>query len=129
VNALGYLPFAYYVPHADRMKALAIKWKDNPATKPSLENVSKGTYNPLSRPLFIYVSSKAAQRPEIKDFVQFFMTEGPALVQEVKYLPLSEAEYKQTMERFTGGKLGTAFGGVPEVGVGVAEILNRNPVQ
>jgi phosphate transport system substrate-binding protein len=129
VNALGYLPFAYYVPHADRMKALAIKWKDNPATKPSLENVSKGTYNPLSRPLFIYVSSKAAERPEIKDFVQFFMTEGPALVKEVKYLPLSEAEYKQTMERFTSGKVGTAFGGVPEVGVGVAEILNRNPVQ
>jgi phosphate transport system substrate-binding protein len=129
VNSLGYLPFAYYVPHADRMKALAIKWKDLPATKPSLENVAAGTYNPLSRPLFIYVSEKSSQKPEVKDFIKFFMTEGPALVKEVKYLPLSDAEYQQTMERFNSGKVGTAFGGVPEVGVGVSEVLSRNPVQ
>jgi phosphate transport system substrate-binding protein len=126
-NALGYLPFAYYVPHADRMKALAIKWKDAPAVKPSLEAVTKGQYNPLSRPLFIYVSDKAAKKPEIREFVQFYMTEGPALVQEVKYLPLPEQAYKLAMQRFENGKMGTAFGGTPEIGLAVEELLKREP--
>src|ERR687896_640233 len=65
--ALGYIPFAYYAPHANRMKALAIDWdKDQHGpVLPSQENVLKGIYNPLSRPLFIYVNRKAAERPEV----------------------------------------------------------------
>lgn len=127
INALGYLPFAYYVPHADRMKALAVKWKDNPAVKPSLEAVVKGEYNPLSRPLFIYVSDKASKKAEVRDFVKFYLTEGPALVKEVKYLPLPEQAYKLTMQRFEAGTMGTGFGGIPEVGLAVEDLLKRTP--
>ncbi|HEY0835797.1 MAG TPA: PstS family phosphate ABC transporter substrate-binding protein [Azospirillum sp.] len=126
-NALGYLPFAYYAPHADRMKALAIKWKDLPAVKPSLEAVVNGQYNPLSRPLFIYVSEKSAKKPEVRDFIKFYMSEGPALVKEVKYLPLPDQAYKVAMQRFESGKTGTGFGGVSEVGLPVEELLKREP--
>ena len=74
VNSLGYIPFAYYAPHAAKMKALAVDWgKGQGCVKPSLENVLAGTYNPLSRPLFFYVSKKAAEKPEIKEFVEFAM--------------------------------------------------------
>jgi phosphate transport system substrate-binding protein len=61
-NALGYFGYAYYVAHKDKLKAVKIDWeKDNlPAQEPSTENVIKGTYNPLSRPLFIYVNKKSA---------------------------------------------------------------------
>ena len=67
-NSLGYIPFAYYAPHAAKMKALAVDWgKGQGCVKPSLEAVLAGTYNPLSRPLFIYVSKKAAEtKPEVK---------------------------------------------------------------
>jgi phosphate transport system substrate-binding protein len=127
-NALGYIPYAYYAPHAKQMNALSVDWgKGAGCVPPSLENVVSGKYNPLSRPLFIYVNKKAAERPEVKAFVEFAMTKGPALVKEVKYLPLPGAAYTIGLERFKKGEVGTAFGGVPEVGLPVDEILKRKP--
>ena len=83
--------YAYYEPHKAKMKAVGIDWgKGQGCVTPSNENVLAGTYNPLSRPLFIYVSKKSADKPEVKQFVEFAMTKGPALIKEVKYLPLPD---------------------------------------
>ncbi len=127
VNALGYIPFAYYAPHATKMKALGIDWgKGEGCVKPSMEAVLAGTYNPLSRPLFIYVSKKAADaKPEVKEFINFFMTKGGELAKEVGYLPLQDSVYKTALERFETGKTGTAFGGEAEVGLPVEELMKR----
>ena len=128
VNALGFIPYAYYEPHKAKMKALGIDWgKGQGCVLPSNENVLAGTYNPLSRPLFIYVSKKSAEKPEVKQFVEFALTKGPALIKEVKYLPLPDEAYKMGLERFRKGQLGSGFGGVPEVGLPVMEILKRTP--
>ena len=128
-NSLGYIPYAYYEPHKDKMKALGIDWgKGQGCVKPSLENVIAGTYNPLARPLFIYVSKKSADKPEVKSFVEFAMSKGPALIKEVKYLPLPDQAYKIGMERFNKGETGSGFGGVPEVGLPVDAILKKKPV-
>jgi phosphate transport system substrate-binding protein len=111
------------------MKALGIDWgKGVGCVKPSLEAVVAGKYNPLARPLFIYVNKKSADKPEVNSFVEFALTKGPALVKEVKYLPLPDAAYKMGLERFKTGQLGTGFGGVPEVGLPVEEILKKKPV-
>jgi phosphate transport system substrate-binding protein len=59
--------------------------------------------------------------------VEFFLTEGPALIREVKYVPLPEQAYATALQRFRDRRAGTAFGGVPEVGVPIMEILNRPP--
>ncbi|MDO8348818.1 MAG: PstS family phosphate ABC transporter substrate-binding protein [Planctomycetota bacterium] len=129
--ALGYIPFAYYEPRKDKMKALAIEWPKNSvktAVLPSMENVLKGVYNPLSRPLFMYVNKKSADKPEVKEYVEFFLKEGAALAQEVKYLPLPAAAYVTGLKRFTDRQIGTGFGGVPEVGVTIEELLKRTPV-
>ena len=124
-NALGYLPFAYYSPNASRLKAVAIVGKSGKAVPPSLENVTNGAYEPLSRPLFIYVSEKGAQRAEVKEFINFYLTEGEALIREVRYLPLPKQAYETTAKHFREGKLGTIFGGVPEVGLKVEDLLAR----
>ncbi|GIW54384.1 MAG: hypothetical protein KatS3mg082_0788 [Nitrospiraceae bacterium] len=125
-HALGYIPYAYYAPHAKNMKAVAIDSGKGPVL-PSLENVTKGIYTPLARPLFIYVKESAAGRPEVREFVEFYLTRGPELIAEVKYLPLPANVYPLVLDRFRKGLLGTAFGGVPEVGLPVEEILNRQP--
>lgn len=125
-NALGYIPFAYFAPHAKKIKAVAIDAGRGPVA-PSLENVVNGVYRPLSRPLFIYVKDSSAHRREIQDFVEFFLSQGSRLVEEVKYIPLSDKAYAMALERFRQGKLGTGFGGKPEVGLPVEAILNRNP--
>jgi phosphate transport system substrate-binding protein len=126
-NSLGYIPFAYYAPHADKMKAVAVDWgKGQGCQKPSLENVLAGKYNPLSRPLFIYVSKKAADsKPEVREYVEFSMKNAVALIKEVKYLPLPDKAYEQGLKKFQDGKTGSVFGGVPEVGVSIDDVVNR----
>jgi len=129
-NALGYLPYAYFAPHSTRMKAVAIEWEKNKvqgAILPSPENVLAGTYNPLSRPLFIYISRKSLDKPAVREFVEFYLKSVPTLAKEVKYLPLPDTTYQMTMERVRNMQTGSAFGGVPEVGLPVEEILKRTP--
>jgi phosphate transport system substrate-binding protein len=92
-----------------------------------MDNVLKGTYNPLSRPLFLYVSRKSLDKPEVKEFIEFFLTNAAALSTEVKYLPLPATAYELAQTRFRTMQTGTAFGGHPEVGLRVEEILSRPP--
>jgi phosphate transport system substrate-binding protein len=127
VNALGYIPFAYYEPQAAKLKALAVDWgKGQGCVKPSLDAVLAGQYNPLSRPLFIYVSKKAAEtKPEVREFVEFAMTQSVPLIKEVKYLQLPDRAYELGLKKFKDGKTGSVFGGVPEVGVKVEDIVSR----
>jgi phosphate transport system substrate-binding protein len=109
------------------MKALGIDWgKGQGCVKPALEAVLAGSYNPLSRPLFIYVSRKAAEaKPEVKEFVEFTLKNAVPLIKEVKYLPLPDRAYESAMKKFRDGKTGSVFGGVPEVGISIDEVVSR----
>lgn len=128
--ALGYIPYAYYAPHSARMKAVGIEWDKNKVQGPVLpnpENVLAGTYNPLSRPLFIYVSRKSMDKPAVKEFVEFYLKNVKTLATEVKYVPLSDNAYQMATQRLESLQVGSGFGGVPEVGLPVEEILQRTP--
>ena len=125
-NALGYFGFAYYEPNKHRLKALrVIPPGKSEGTAPSAETVLSGAYSPLSRPLFIYVNAKAGERAEVKKFVEFYLKNVPALASEVKYVPLPSEAYKKILGRLETMERGTAFGGIPEVGLPLAEILSR----
>jgi phosphate transport system substrate-binding protein len=127
-HALGYLPFAYYETNKDKLKAVAITaGEGKQGVLPTLENVLNATYTPLSRPLFIYVNKKSAERAEVKDFVHFYLDNVTELAKEVHYLPLQAKAYEMARERFDKRLAGSAFGGKPEVGVHVEEILKREP--
>lgn len=127
--ALGYIPYAYYEPNKERLKALKIDNGDGKGVSPTAETVINGSYQPLSRPLFIYVSGQSVERPEVKKFVEFYINNAPALATEVKYVPLPEDAYPLVMKRLNEKITGTAFGGTPEVGVSVKTILERKPVE
>ena len=128
--ALGYIPYAYYAPHSTRMKAVGIEWEKNKITGPVLpspENVLAGTYNPLSRPLFIYVSRKSLDKPAVKEFVEFYIKErkdarGRSEVRSSFRNRLSDGDNATGFHANRSG-----FGGVPEVGLPVEEILKREP--
>ncbi len=110
VDALGYFGFSYYVENKDKLKAVPIDGGKGPVA-PSLETVKNGSYVPLSRPLFIYVSTRSLQRPEVAQFVQFYLDECPVLSKEVGYIPLSDAIYQLVRERFQKRITGTMFQG------------------
>jgi phosphate transport system substrate-binding protein len=124
-NALGYFGYAYYIAHKDKMRAVEIDNGKGKTVGPSVEGVIDGSYQPLSRPLFIYVKDTAAQRPEVQEFIRFLLSEGAALVKEVGYVPLPAEAYKTALQHFESRKLGTVFGGVPEVGVTINALLAR----
>jgi phosphate transport system substrate-binding protein len=125
VNGLGYFGFAYYVENKDKLKAVPIVNEKGQAVLPSLDAVIAGTYSPLARPIFIYVSARALGKPEVREFVQYYMTHGAKLATEVKYVPLPDAAYKIAWEHVVKGKKGTVFGGIPEVGITIDELLRR----
>jgi phosphate transport system substrate-binding protein len=124
-NSLGYFGFAYYVSHRERMRATPIVNGKDAAVLPSIATVTDGSYEPLSRPLFVYVSEVAARRPEVRRFIEFYMTEGPALAAEVGFVPLPEHASQLALKHFHDGRVGSVFGGVPEVGVTIEELLER----
>jgi phosphate transport system substrate-binding protein len=124
-NALGYFGYAYYIAHKDKMRAVPIVNPKGKEVGPSIEAVNDGSYNPLSRPLFIYVRDTAAARAEVQDFIKFYLTDGAKLTQEVGYVPLPANAYQLALKHFTDKKLGTVFGGVPEVGVTIDALLAR----
>ncbi|PZV07431.1 MAG: protein sphX [Leptolyngbya sp.] len=88
-NAIGYFGLAYYLENQDTLKAVAVN-----GVEPTPENVENGTYAPLSRPIFVYVKKSSLEnRPEVRAFVEFMLENGPELVPEVGYVPLSEQRY------------------------------------
>ena len=125
VGALGYFGYAYYAENTARLKAVPVVNPKGKAVAPSMENVLSGAYEPLSRPIFIYVSAKAYEKPEVREFVEFYMKHGAKLSKEVKYVPLPDRAYTTSLEHLKKGKLGTVFGGVAEVGVTIDELLKR----
>jgi phosphate transport system substrate-binding protein len=93
-GALGYFGYAYYVENQGRLKLLAID-AGKGCIRPTEKTIADGTYSPLSRPLFIYVSKNSLQRPEVLEFVKFYLTQAPELVPQVGYTPLPKTDYEK----------------------------------
>lgn len=127
VDALGFFGFAYYEENHDKLKPVAIIEKEGkPAVLPSKQTIEDGTYQPLARPIFIYVNANSAKtKPHVKAFVNYYLDNGRALIQEVKYVPLPAKEQQAVVAHWKAMKIGTGFGGVPEVGVKIEELLAR----
>ena len=127
-NALGYIPFAYFEASQNRLKALAVD-DGKGAVLPSRDAVANATYQPFSRPLFIYVNAKAAQdNPQLKAFVEYYLTHVGRVSKTVGYVPLPAEAYRLATIQFTRGEIGTVFEGVPQPNVTIAELLRRQAV-
>jgi phosphate transport system substrate-binding protein len=127
--ALGFLPLAYVEANRDKLQIVPVEdgKPDNGAgpITPSAQTVRDGTYQPLSRPLFIYVSRKAADRPEIQQFVGMFFARTD-LVKEVGYIELTPQIYELVRKHFADRKTGTAFGeGGSQVGMTLEALLAK----
>jgi len=126
VNAIGYFGYAYFAENQSRLKAVPIVEKDGkPAVSPSEASVIDGTYQPLSRPIFIYVNAKSLAKPEVKEFAEYFMKSAAKIAKEVKYVPLPAKAYTLGLEHIAKMKKGTVMGGKNEVGIRIDDLLAR----
>jgi phosphate transport system substrate-binding protein len=126
-NSLGFFGYAYYYENAEKLKALAIDGGDG-CVAPTGASINDGSYAPLSRPLFLYVTKSSAETPMIQEFIRYcFSPEGQELVSEVGYVPFQPNIYEMALDRFETTKTGTLFGGNnPRTGT-VEEILSPVP--
>jgi len=125
-NGLGFLGFAYYIENQDKVTAVAIdNGNGQGAVLPSVETVEDGSYQPLSRPMFIYVSLKAAEKPEVKEFVEFYLKNALLLVKETHFFPLPPRAYTTMLGHFNKKRAGTVFNGVPVIGLTIDELIRR----
>ena len=123
--ALGFLPFAYYNENKERLKVIPVDGGKGPVT-PSFETIRDGTYQPLSRPLFVYVSDKALARPEVQQFADFYIANVGGLAEEVGYVDLGDEGYRLVGEHFKKRQPGTLFGeGGSQVGMTIEQLLAK----
>ncbi len=125
---LGVFGLAYYEANREILKLVPIDdgKMDNGdgAIAPSLETVKNATYQPLSRPIFIYVSKQSADRPEVEKFVEFYLQQAKTLTEEAEYIPLPEETYQLILRRFQNRVTGSVFGGKGStLGVSIDDVL------
>jgi phosphate binding protein len=118
--AIAFFGLAYLVENQGKIKGVPIDKEGNgTCVGPSLDTVKNGSYQPLSRPIFIYVKKAVATRPEVKAFVDFYLSKSftPMISsREVGYVPLEDRFYQAIARRFTAGTLGSLFPQGQEVG-------------
>jgi phosphate transport system substrate-binding protein len=128
--ALGYFGFAYYEQNKNKLRVLAVDdGKAENGAGPielSVESVRSGAYQPLSRPIFIYVAERALDRTDVLEFTKFYLTHAASLSREVGYIPLPERAYVLARGRVDNRLTGSVFGGKgSQVGVSLDALLAK----
>jgi phosphate transport system substrate-binding protein len=110
-NGLGYFGYAYYLANQDKLKLVAVD-SGSGCVQPSPQTIADSSYQPLSRPVFIYVKKAAAERPEVKAFTNFYLSpENADLIVQVGDVPLPNITLQAASGRFNRGEIGTKFDG------------------
>lgn len=102
--SLGFFGFAYYIENQKKVSAAAVD-NGKGGVIPSAEAVENGSYQPLSRPIFVYVNAQALDKPEVREFINFYMKNAPTLVQEVKFFPLPAEVYQLNFDHLEKERL------------------------
>ena len=123
--SLGYFGYAYYVENRDKLKVVPVDGGSG-CIAPTDDAINNGSYAPLSRPLFIYVRSDAAEQAHIAEFIRYYLSaEGQRLAASVGYIPFPGTVYDLAQARFDSGTTGTVFGGENAYKGPVADGLTR----
>ncbi|WP_017651954.1 PstS family phosphate ABC transporter substrate-binding protein [Fortiea contorta] len=124
-NALGYFGFAYYEANQNKLKVLAVN-SGKGAVLPSRATVEKAQYQPLSRPLLIYVNPWSAQQNgAVYKFVDYYVRNASKTANSVGYVPLPAEAYQIGYVHLNTGKAGTVFAGKPQFDLTIGELLRK----
>lgn len=126
VNALGFLGLAYLEENREIMKAVAIEQEDGSCVGPTIESAGDGSYQPLARPLFMYINAERLDRPEVQAYADFMMTpeNGTELVAEVGYVPLPDKAFDLGRQKVADRVTGTYFEGGAKIGVSIEDLMS-----
>ena len=119
-DGLGYFGFSYYEQNQDKLNLVSVD-DGKGCVAPSVETIQSGEYTPLSRPLFMYPSADAIQKPEVKAFLQFVVDNYDTIAEQAQIVPMDSAQaakaksaFKQAAARRDKAVAGSAPGWKPE---------------
>jgi phosphate transport system substrate-binding protein len=95
--AMAYVPYSFVAEAGGTVKSLEIDDGDG-CVAPSVETVQDGTYKPLGRPLFVYPSADALQRPEALEFLQFYIDNQESITEAATFIPMTEEQAQASTE-------------------------------
>jgi phosphate transport system substrate-binding protein len=94
-GGMGYFGYSFYQENQDTLKALEVDGGKG-CVAPSVETAQDGSYVPLSRPLFIYPSEQALQKPEVKAFVDYYLANVNSAAESAGFIPLTDEQLQQS---------------------------------
>ena len=98
-GGIGYFGYSFYVENQDQLKALEIENEDGECVAPSEETTQDGSYNPLGRQLFIYPSAQALEKPEVSEFVDFYLENANDVAGQAGFIPMTEEQVAESQEK------------------------------
>lgn len=119
---LAFFGYAYYVEYTGQLRAVAID-SGNGCVAPSEATIADGSYQPLSRPIFMYVRVDALERPEVRAFVDMYLRNGELFVNKARYIPLPARAYELAIRRVERRITGSVFAGGSQVGLSIEQLL------
>jgi phosphate transport system substrate-binding protein len=125
----GYIPFAYYEHNTDKLRDVALKTDKGQLLLPTVKSIAEGSYAPLSRPIFIYVSSKALEKAEVGSFVSYYLKNVAKLSKQVNYVALPDALNKMVYTSFEKKQTGSLYPKGEEIGLNLETLLKKNARQ
>lgn len=126
-NALGYFGFSYFLNNQSRLKAIRVVNGKGVSVLPSVAAVQKEVYQPLSRPLFLYVNDRSLRNnTSLRNFIAFYLRNIEQLVKQANYIPLQSATYRLVDSKLYRHILGSAFDGNIPVGLTISQILQTS---
>jgi phosphate transport system substrate-binding protein len=97
-NSWGYFGFAYYQNNQEGLKIIKVAKEGTSGIEPTTETIESGDY-PLSRPLYIYVKDDSLKRPEVGQFVKFYLEQTPQIIADVGYVAAPQQDYTQGLSK------------------------------
>ncbi|HEU4393132.1 MAG TPA: PstS family phosphate ABC transporter substrate-binding protein [Solirubrobacterales bacterium] len=96
-GGMGYAGFSFYTENEGNLKALEVD-NGKGCVLPSVETAQDGSYAPLSRPLFMYPSEQALQKPEVKAFIEYYLENVNSVAESLGFVPLTEGQLTESEE-------------------------------
>ncbi len=93
-GGLGYFGFSYYEQNKDKLNLVEVDGGDG-CVAPSTETIQNGTYKPLSRPLFYYVSKKAQAEPQVQAFLNYSLNNNSEIAKTALVVPMSDEQLSE----------------------------------
>lgn len=129
IGGLGYFGLSYLEENLDKVHGVNIDNEDpndggDGCIEPTVANVEDGLYQPLARPLFIYISESALARAEVQEFANYYTDEANGeLIAESGYITFPSSVYAKVKERIETKKMGSAFSEISTIGVNLQDVL------